>query len=74
MRHGNRSNHHIGPHYCDGCFLECARYGKLNRYQGYPCRPDVRRWARAHRDDDGDEDGYVFEEKKKAKVRADDHS
>lgn len=60
---GNRSNHPVGPHYCDGCFMECPRYSKTYRSGGYPCSPELREWSRRHRDDPGDVNGYVFEEK-----------
>lgn len=63
MLQGNFTNHPIGPHYCDGCFLECTKRRKSNRSGWYPCRPEVREWAREHRDDQGDEDGYVYEER-----------
>ena len=45
---------------CDGCFLECVPT-KAAMHGGYPCRAELREWAREHRDEPGDEHGYVHE-------------
>lgn len=56
----------IEPPYCDACFLECARRGSRQGY--YPCSPELREWAREHREDEGDARGYVREFKVKVMV------
>ena len=45
---------------CDGCFLECVPTNAAMN-GGYPWRAGVREWAREHRGDRGDEQGYVYE-------------
>ena len=49
---------------CDACFLECEPRDKAVSKRGeYPCSLELRMWARAHRNDKGDELGYVREVK-----------
>lgn len=45
---------------CDGCFLECVPTNAA-MHGGYPCSAELREWAAEHRDDRGDEQGYVYE-------------
>lgn len=47
---------------CRHCFLQCEPYNASSKTSRiYPCRDSLRVWAGAHRDDPGDEDGYVWE-------------
>lgn len=45
---------------CDGCFLECVPTNAA-MHGGYTCRAELREWAAEHRNDRGDEQGYVYE-------------
>lgn len=45
---------------CRGCFLRCEPT-RSALHNGYPCSPRLRLWAWGHRDDPGDEHGYVRE-------------
>ena len=47
---------------CRCCFIECEPYDATSKTSKvYPCRDALRLWARAHRNDEGDERGYVKE-------------
>lgn len=48
---------------CDCCFLGCDANPRLaaRRESPYPCSAEMREWARRHRDDPGDAEGYVRE-------------
>ena len=48
---------------CKGCFMGCKPYEMVSKgyYQPFPCSVELRTWAEAHRDDRGDELGYVRE-------------
>ena len=41
---------------CRCCFIECEPYDATSKTSKvYPCRDALRLWARAHRNDEGDE-------------------
>ena len=50
---------------CDGCFMQCDPVVKWShgQQQVYPCVEPLRKWAIAHKDDPGDERGFVWERK-----------
>lgn len=48
---------------CRSCFLNCEYKVTTNSRHGFPCSPSLRLWAWGHRDDSGDEHGYVHERK-----------
>ena len=48
---------------CEGCFIECKPYEMVSPKfsRPFPCLVELRMWAEAHRNDKGDEQGYVWE-------------
>ena len=45
---------------CRFCFMECE-VAPRGHGSPYPCTSELRLWANAHRNDEGDELGYVWE-------------
>ena len=48
------------PRPCASCWLHCEPRRNAGGWQ-YPCGTDMRLWVRAHKEDKGDERGYVWE-------------
>lgn len=48
---------------CMGCFMECRRYEMVPGCYArpYPCTEAMMRWAYMHKNDPGDEFGFVVE-------------
>ena len=50
---------------CSGCFIACRPNEMVGNRLGreYPCTNALRKWAGAHRNDPGDELGFVWEQR-----------